>query len=96
MLVHLHMTCVYHQPFKVRLIYQGFQYSFPHPFVPPAAKASVGVFPIAEVRRQVPPRSSSPENPEHCVYELAVVAGIAAPSALVPKQVGLQDFPGSV
>ncbi len=55
MQMHLDMACVYHQPFKVRFIHKRFERYLPMVFVPSTAKSVVGVFPVAKIRREIPP-----------------------------------------
>ena len=84
------MAGVDHQPLIVRLVDQGLEQFFPQPFIPPAAKPPLHILPIAQIRRQIPPRRTGPQNPEHSVDEQPVVLGDPAPDALTPRQVRLQ------
>jgi hypothetical protein len=90
------MAGINHQPFKIGLMYQRFQQTFPNAFVPPAAKASMRVLPIPIVGRQIPPWRPCAQNPEHRVDELPIIAGIASPCPFAPKQVRLQKLPNSI
>jgi hypothetical protein len=43
------MTCIYHQPFKVRFINKDFKKFLPYSPVSPSAESPMGIHPVAEV-----------------------------------------------
>jgi hypothetical protein len=90
MRVDLAVAGINHQPFMVRLINQDLQQGLPQSFIPPAAKAPVGILPISIVQRQVSPGSASTQYPENGVDKSAVIAGDTAPVALLSRQVRLK------
>ena len=57
--MNLAVTCIHHEPFKIRLNNDHFQKMLPNPAIPPATKPTVSIFPIPIIRGQVPPRSAS-------------------------------------
>ena len=85
-----------HQPLKVWVVDDGIQQLGPDTPVPPAAKAAMGVLPISIVRRQVPPRRPSAQNPKYRVQKPTVVLGRSPYLPPFPGQVGLQPFPDLV
>jgi hypothetical protein len=91
--MNLDMACVDHQPFKISFVYQRFQQTLPNAFVSPSAKAPVRILPIAVIWWQIPPGCACTKNPEHCIDELPVVAGVPSPCSLATKQPGLQKIP---
>jgi len=44
--VNFYVTCVNHQPFKIRFVYQCFQQLFPDSLVSPSGKTAMRVIPI--------------------------------------------------
>ena len=93
--VNLNVAGVDHQPFVVGLSNQFFQQPLPEALVAPSAKASVGIFPIPVVGRQVAPWGSSAQDPEHGIEKKPVVFGLSSPEALLPGEMGFEKFPGS-
>jgi len=88
--MNLDMAGVDHQPFIVRLINQLFQQGFPDPFIPPATKAAVGVFPVTVTGWQIPPGSAGTQNPEDGIDKQAIIACNAAPTASPAEQMGFK------
>jgi len=74
------MACVDHQQLKIGIIDQFFKKRFPNPLIFSATKASVCIFPISVIRRQVSPGSASAQNPKNRIYELAIVLGNPFPA----------------
>jgi hypothetical protein len=93
--VNLNVAGVDHQPLEVGLDDQFFQQPLPETLVAPAAKASVGVFPISVVGRQIAPRGSGAQDPEHRIEKKPVVFGLPSPEALLPGEMGFEEIPGS-
>ncbi len=94
--MNLAVTGVNHEPFKIRLVDQYFQQSFPDAVVAPADKAAMRIAPAAEIGRQIPPRRTRSHNPKDCIYKQAVILGNAAPTSFAPRQVRLKFFPNSI
>ena len=74
------------EPLVIRGINETLQQPLPNALVSPTAKTPMGVFPIAEVGRQVAPRGSGAQYPQNGIDEEAVVFGYAAPNALSSRQ----------
>src|ERR1700686_5180905 len=73
--------------FVIRIIGQGLEKTLPNPARGPARKALVGVFPVAEALRQIAPRSTGTEFPDHRLDEQAVAEpATAANRAGTPRQ----------
>ena len=87
------MTCIDHKPFIVRLIYQNFQQSFPDPLPAPPNKPLMDAAPFPVIRRQIAPRCSCSQHPEHRVHKPTVILGDSAPLASLTRQVWLQQCP---
>ena len=87
------MAGVYHEPLKVRLIYQDFKQSFPCATISPANKPTVSIAPSAKVRRKVSPGGARSHDPEYGIDEQAIVLRYAAPTALPTRQVRLKFLP---
>ena len=85
-----------HKPFKVRLIYDHFQELFPDTFIAPATEAPMRVFPIAILLWQIPPRSTSAQNPDNRINEFAIVSGYTAPYAFSAGQMRLDNLPSVI
>lgn len=94
--VNLDVAGVDHQPFVVGIFDEDFKQGFPQPFIAPAAKATVGVLPIAVIGRQVTPGRTGAQNPEYRVDELPVIPCNSTPDSLAARQVGLQKTPGMI
>ena len=94
--VNLAVAGVDHEPFKIRVVNQNFQQSFPHTIVAPADKATMRIAPAAEIWRQVTPWRTCPHNPKDRIYKQAVILGNAAPTPFAPRQVWLKFFPNSI
>ena len=90
------MTGVNHEPFEIGLDDQFFQQPLPEALVAPAAKATVGVFPVPVIRWQIPPGSAGAQNPENGVEKKPVVFGLPAPESLLSRQMRFEQFPSSV
>ena len=85
-----------HQPFVIGIDDQFFQETLPEALVAPAAKATVGVFPVPIIGRQIPPGSTGAQDPENGVEKKPVVFGSATPEALLSGQMGFEQFPGFI
>jgi hypothetical protein len=68
-----------HEPFVIGVDDQFLQQALPEALVAPAAKATVGVFPVPVIRWQIPPGSAGAQNPENGVEKKPVVFGLATP-----------------
>lgn len=79
MRMHFGMCGVDHQPLKIRLGDQGLEQLSPDAFVSPPAKASMCVFPVAVVCRQVTPGGTSAQNPKNGIDKQPVVFRHATP-----------------
>ena len=95
MRVDLDVAGIDHQPLVIRLIDESLQQFFPGALVAPPTKASVGVFPVPVVRRQIAPRGSGAQDPEDRIDKEPVVFGLSSPEAPLPGQMGFEEFPGS-
>ena len=62
--MHLSMTRIYHEPFKVWLSYENFKEFFPDSPVSPATESSMGILPVAIIRWQIAPERTRSQNPE--------------------------------
>ena len=87
------MARVYHQPFKVRLIYKNFKEFFPHSSIPPTAESPVSILPVTIIGRKISPRCACPQNPENSVDELPIISGITSPGAFATGKMIFQKFP---
>ena len=85
-----------HQPFVIGIDDQFFQETLPEALVAPAAKATVGVFPVPVIRRQVPPWCPGAQDPENGVEKKPVVFGSATPESLLSGQMRFEQFPGFI
>jgi hypothetical protein len=85
-----------HQPFVIGIDDQFFQQCLPEALVAPAAKATVGVFPVPVIGRQIPPGSAGAQDPENGVEKKPVVFGPATPEPLLSGQMGFEQFPGFI
>lgn len=94
--MNLYMTGVDHEPLEVGIIHQFFQQFLPVPLVAPTAETAVGVLPISEIRRQIPPGSAGAENPDDGIDKLAVVGRHASPASSAPWQQGFENGPDAV
>ena len=83
--MNLDVAGVDHQPLKVRIVDNRIQQLVPDASIPPAAKAAMGVLPVTVIRRQVPPRSPSTQNPKHRVQKQPVVLGRPSPFCLAAQ-----------
>ena len=68
-----------HQPFHISVYGQDFIHRGPYAFVAPATKPAMSVFPVAVIRRQVPPGRPRSQYPEDCIDKQAIIAGYPAP-----------------
>lgn len=82
-----------HEPLKVWLVEHNFEQSLPNSLVAPAAKPTMGIFPIAKFGWQVPPGRTRTQNPDHGIDELAIIFGDATPIPLFPGKMGTDYFP---
>ncbi len=82
-----------HQPFIIRVVNETIEQGFPQPFVSPATKASMRIFPVAVDLGQIAPGCASPQNPEDAIDEAPVVMGNPAPLACLAGQMRLQKCP---
>ena len=89
--MHFDVAGVYHQPLEIRLFYEHLEELFPNPLVPPTDEAPMGISPTAQIRRQIPPRRPSAQDPKHGIDKLAVVFGVASPRSRSSRQVWLQQ-----
>jgi hypothetical protein len=85
-----------HQPFVIGIDDQFLQQGLPEALVAPAAKATVSVFPVPIIGRQIPPGSAGAQDPENGVEKKPVVFGLPAPESLLPGQMGFEQFPGFI
>ena len=85
-----------HQPFVIGIDDQFLQQSLPKALVAPAAKATVGVFPVPIIGRQIPPGSTGAQDPENGVEKKPVVFGSATPESLLSGQMRFEQFPGFI
>jgi hypothetical protein len=85
-----------HQPFVIGIDDQFFQETLPEALVAPAAKATVGVFPVPIIGRQIPPGSTGAQDPENGVEKKPVVFGSATPESLLSGQMRFEQFPGFI
>jgi len=90
------MTGIDHQPFKVRLLNQSLKEFFPYPFVSPTDKALMHSPPFAILRRQITPRRTGAQYPEHRIYEQTIIPCNASPLPALPWQVRLQQGPSFI
>jgi hypothetical protein len=88
--MHLAVTGVNHEPFKIRLIDKLFQQCLPDTVIAPAAKSPMSVFPIPITDRKIAPWRTCTQNPKHRIDELPVVPGNPAPLPALPRQMRLQ------
>jgi hypothetical protein len=84
--VHFGVTGIDHQPLIVGLLNEYFEQGFPLSLIAPAAKAPVGIFPIAIVRRQITPGSACTQYPEDGVDEVTIVTSDTTPRAFLSGQ----------
>jgi len=66
---------------------------FPNTAVAPAAKAAVGMCPIAVVGRHRTPRSACAQTPAHRLAAPSLLASVATPDALTTRQMRRQPRP---
>jgi len=85
-----------HQPLVIGIDDQFFQESLPEALVAPAAKPTVGVFPVPVIGRQIPPGSAGAQDPKNGVEKKPVVFGLPAPDSLLSGQMGFEQFPGFI
>ena len=85
-----------HEPFVIGIDDQFFQQALPEALVTPAAKATVRVFPVPVIGRQIPPGSAGAQDPENGVEKKSVVFGSATPESLLSGQMGFEQFPGFI
>jgi hypothetical protein len=74
------------QLFHVSIIAEYFSDSRPYPAFFPASKANVYRVPVAEIRRQIPPRTSRTGNEEHCLNKTPVIYRSATFVRRFPRQ----------
>jgi hypothetical protein len=84
------MTGVNHQPFKVGLINQRLKELFPYSFISPTDKALVHGSPFTILRRQITPRRTGAQYPEHRIDEQPIVLCNTSPLPALSRQVRLQ------
>ena len=85
-----------HQPLKVGVIHQGFQYPFPDPLVAPPAEPPVYILLVSIRFQQILPVRSSAKNPEYPIDKLPGIARIAAARPLFANGVRLDFLPCSI
>jgi len=90
------MTCINHQPLKIRVINELFEQHLSNTTVTPTTKFAVCILPVAVARRQIAPGCSRAQNPKHCVDELSIVFGDAAPLPTLTGQIRLKKRPGRI
>ena len=88
--MNFYMTCIYHQPFKVRVAAQDFQQLLPNPFSAPTEKSLVYRTPFPVVGRQVTPRGS---RAQHSIHKSPIILRYSAPLTALTGQVRCDDFP---
>jgi len=96
MRMHLAMACINHQPLKIRVINELFEQSLPNTPVAPTTESAVRVLPVAVTRGQIPPRRPRAQNPKHCIDELPVIFGDAAPLPALTRQMRLKERPSRI
>ena len=67
------MRSINYEPFVFFIINDGFEELFPNAADNPTTKTLCNGVLVAVTWRQVPPWRTCPENPEHCIYEHAVI-----------------------
>src|SRR5882724_11599848 len=72
---------------------QGFQNRVPDAPLAPAAKALVDAVPLAELFRQVAPRRTGAQHPQHAVHERPVIARWSPDAASLRRQKRDDDLP---
>jgi len=75
------MTLIYHEPFKVWLIYENFKEFFP---APPCLSIDRNADGCSSNRHNLTADRASFQNPENCVDKLTVVSGVSSPSSFAP------------
>ena len=91
--MNFYMTCIYHQPFEVRLADQDFQQLLPNPFSAPTEKSLVYRTPFPIVGRQVTPGSSGAQHPKDPIHKSPIILGYSASLTTLPRQMRPDDFP---
>ena len=86
MRMHLAVSGVNHEPFKVRLDDERLKQALPNAFVSPPAEPTMGVLPVAIARREVSPRRACAQNPDHCVDKASIVMRDTAHCPLCPNK----------
>ena len=79
MRMHLAVSGVNHEPFKVWLNDERLKQALPNAFVSPPAEPTMGVLPVTIARREVSPRRACAQNPDHCVDKASIVMRDTAP-----------------
>ena len=87
MRMHLAVSGVNHEPFKVWLNDERLKQALPNAFVSPPAEPTMGVLPVPVARRQVSPRRACAQNPDHCIDEASIVMRDAAPLPALRRQI---------
>ena len=93
MRMHLAVSGVNHEPFKVRLNDERLKQALPNAFVSPPAEPTMGVLPVAIAWREVSPRCACAQNPHHRVDEASVVVRDTAPLSALSRQMRLKQQP---
>ena len=90
------VTGINHKPLEVGGVDESLKQPLPDAFVTPPAKATMRVFPIAVIGRQVAPRSVGAKNPQDGIDKEAVVLGYSSPDPSASRQMSFEKFPGMV
>ena len=94
--MHLDMAGVNHQPLKVRVIGHFRQQFGPLAALLPAPEAVCGGVPVSVIRGQIALGRAGAEDPEHAVYEAAIVLGGSSHLAEATGEVWRDSLPGEV
>jgi hypothetical protein len=73
MRMHFAVRGVNHQPFIIRRVDEDFEQFFLHAAVTPTAKATLGVFTISKVWRQLAPWRPCAQYPKHCIDKQSII-----------------------
>ena len=88
--MNFNVACVNHEPLVIGRLDQLIEQAFPRPAIAPPAEAAVGVLPVRIAGRQISPRRSRTQYPEHSIEELSVVATYPAPLPGTAREVWLK------
>jgi uncharacterized protein YchJ len=74
------------QPLKIRIINQCCKNFFPNPIVPPTAKTTMNIAPVAIIRGNVPHRSARPKPPQNTVNKQSIILRNTTPRTFSARQ----------